>query len=234
MPIMSEKKKKNPLLDIAINVVAPTLILIKLSDPTRLGQVPALLLAVAIPLVYGLYQLIKEKRVDYLAILGLVSVLLTGGIGLLELDGFWIAVKEAAIPAIIGLVVLISTFTPYPLVEKLLFNDELLEKEKILQEVSRRDAARAFKRNLRTTSYIVVGSFALSAVLNYVLARIIVDATPGTVAFNEQLGKMQGLSFPVIALPTTIVMGFALYYLVQSIKKHTGLEFNEMLKQKGN
>jgi hypothetical protein len=35
--------------------------------------------------------------------LGFVSVLLTGGIGLLQLDPKWIAVKEAAVPAVIGL-----------------------------------------------------------------------------------------------------------------------------------
>ncbi len=35
--------------------------------------------------------------------LGLISVLLTGGIGLLELDPQWLAIKEAAIPGIIGI-----------------------------------------------------------------------------------------------------------------------------------
>jgi hypothetical protein len=50
-------------------------------------------------------------------VLGLVSILLTGGIGLLQLDTRWLAVKEAAIPGLIGLAVLMSTRTRYPLVK---------------------------------------------------------------------------------------------------------------------
>ncbi len=45
-----------------------------------------------------------------MVILGIVSVLLTGGIGVLELDTQWLAVKEALIPGIIGVVVLGSTY----------------------------------------------------------------------------------------------------------------------------
>ena len=48
--------------------------------------------------------------------------------------------------------------------------------------------------------------FFLSSLLNYLLAVIILTAEPGTVAFNEQLGKMTALSFPVIALPATAVL----------------------------
>jgi hypothetical protein len=227
-----EQKKKNPLIDILINVVAPTLILIKLSKPEYLGQINALLLAVAIPFGYGLYHLIKEKKVEYLSILGLVSVLLTGGIGLLELDGFWIAIKEAAIPLIIGIVVLVSTFTPYPLVEKMLFNPEFMEKDLILENARQKSNETNLQKRLRATSYIVVLSFGLSAILNFVLARVIVTAEPGSVLFNEQLGKMQGLSFPVIALPTTLVLAFALYFLIMGIRKYTGMELKEIMKQR--
>ena len=57
-------------------------------------------------------------------------------------------------------------------------------------------------------------------------------ADPGTVAFNEQLGKMTALSFPVIALPATLVMVGNLFYLFRGITKLTGLSIEEMMKQK--
>ncbi|MDP3449658.1 MAG: beta-galactosidase, partial [Anaerolineaceae bacterium] len=48
------------------------------------------------------------------------SVMLTGGISLLELDPQYIAIKEAAIPGIIGLAVLGSQYTRFPLVRTLI------------------------------------------------------------------------------------------------------------------
>jgi hypothetical protein len=56
-----------------------------------------------------------------------VSTLLTGGIGLLKLDAQWLAVKEAAIPALIGLAVLGSNWTSGPLIRILVFNPTLFE-----------------------------------------------------------------------------------------------------------
>ena len=54
--------------------------------------------------------------------LGLIGVLLTGGIALLPLNLKWLAIKETAIPALIGIAVLISTRTRYPLIRTLLYN----------------------------------------------------------------------------------------------------------------
>jgi hypothetical protein len=61
---------------------------------------------------------------------------------------------------------------------------------------------------------------------------IILTAEPGTVAFNEQLGKMTALSFPVIALPAMAVMMGNIFYLFRGIKKLTGLELENIVKQK--
>jgi hypothetical protein len=42
--------------------------------------------------------------------------------------------------------------------------------------------------------------------LNFGLARYLPRSTPGTPEFNAELGKMNGLSLPVIMLPTMVVM----------------------------
>ena len=78
----------------------------------------------------------------------------------------------------------------------------------------------------------MAGSFFLSATLNYILAITIVTSMPGTVEYNEQLGKMTALSFPVIALPATLVMMGAILYLFTGITSLTGLSLEEVIRHK--
>lgn len=112
--------KPRPLIDLAVSILLPSLILMKLSGEERLGADGALLVALAFPLGWGLWELAKYRKFNWIALLGLISVLLTGGIGLLQLDTQWLAVKEAAVPGIIGIAVLASTRTRYPLIRTLL------------------------------------------------------------------------------------------------------------------
>ena len=89
----------------------------------------------------------------------------------------------------------------------------------------------AFERVLVNASYLLAASFILSSVLNYILATVMLVSEPGTEAFNAELGKMNALSFPVIAIPAMAVMLFALFYLFKQIKKLTQLELDEILIQ---
>ena len=92
-----------PLIDLAVSILIPSLVLMKLSAPERLGADGALLLALAFPLGWGALELIRYRKFNWIALLGLVSVLLTGGIGLLHLDTRWLAIKEAAVPGLLGI-----------------------------------------------------------------------------------------------------------------------------------
>jgi len=112
--------KPRPWIDLLVSIVIPSVILMKLSGDEYLGSVMALVIGLAFPLSWGLFELIRYRKYNFIAVLGLISVGLTGGIGLLELDAGWLAVKEAAVPALIGIAVLISTRTRYPLVKTLL------------------------------------------------------------------------------------------------------------------
>ena len=48
-------------------------------------------------------EFINLRKVNFFSALGIVSVSLTGGISLLELDPVYIAIKEAAIPGMLGI-----------------------------------------------------------------------------------------------------------------------------------
>jgi hypothetical protein len=204
-------------------------VLRQLSAPQRLGPVAALLLALAFPLGWGLRDFLTRRRLNIFAGLGLVSVLLTGGIGLLELDTGWLAVKEAAVPGVLGLIVAGSALSRYPLVRVLLYTPILLDTARIDAALAQRGNQAAFDARLRTATWMLAGSFAFSAGMNFVLATWIVTSPAGTAAFNEELGRMTLLSYPMIALPATLMMLAVLYYLSGGMKRLAGLSLGDVL-----
>ena len=67
-----------------------------------MGPVYGLLVALAFPVGYGIYDFVVRRGFNFYSALGFVSILLTGGIGLLKLPVEWLAIKEAAVPFVIG------------------------------------------------------------------------------------------------------------------------------------
>ncbi len=223
------EKKESGFLNLIINVVIPSAILMKLSGPEQLGQVKSLVLALAFPIGYGVWDYIDKKKLNFVSALGLVSVLLTGGIGLLKLDRNWMIIKEAAIPAIIGLVVLGSQKTKYPLVRT--FFTQIFDLEKIDSEFEKIGRKDLFEKKISMAGVWLSMTFFLSSVLNYILAERILVGEPGSVEFNESLGEMTALSFPVISIPMVVILGFIFYHLISVIKEYTGMGLEEIVKE---
>ncbi len=222
--------KSNPLFEILFNVFIPSFILMKFSGDEHLGTAMALVVALAFPIAYGGMDLIRNKKFNFIAALGFISVLLTGGIGLLELDTRWLALKEALIPGLIGLAVLGSTFTRYPFMQKVIFNDTLFNLALINQRLDENGKSQAFERSLKLANYLFASTFAFSSAMNYFLATWIVTSPAGTAAFNEELGKMTLYSYPAIAIPSTLMM-FAIFFFVwRQISSMTSLESEQIFK----
>ncbi len=225
-----QDKKPNPLIEIGITIALPALILTKLSSADRLGTVYALLLALAFPLAWGLWDGYQRRKINWMAGLGVVSTLLTGAIGLLSLDARWLAVKEAAVPGLIGLVILGSTWTRTPLIRMMVFNAALFDVDRVHFALAERGETDAFERRLRAGTVMLAGTFFFSSVANYGLARWVVTSAAGTAAFNEELGRLTALSYPVIAVPCMLMMMGLMYWLVRGAKALTGLELGDMLQ----
>lgn len=223
------ERKPRPLLDLLLGIVVPAFVLMKFSAETSLGATAALVLALAFPLGWGLYDLLRFRNTNYIALLGLVSVLLTGGIGLLRLDAQWLAVKEAAIPALLGIVILLSARLRHPLVKTLLFNPLLLDTEKITQMLRERGQLALFERRLYQATYLLGTTFFFSALLNYLLASWIVVSPAGSALFNEELAQLTLISYPVIAMPSMLMTLAIFYWLWRSLRRLTGLELEELL-----
>lgn len=217
--------------NLAFNIVIPVLIMSYASKEEYLGPAWSIVAALIFPIGYGLWDLKKSGKVNFFSILGIISVLLTGGISLLKLPAEYIAIKEATIPAIIGLVVLGSQYTKKPLVKLLILNDQLINWAKLNEVLEEQNKQGEFNKKIAVSSYIVTSSFFVSSVLNYVLAKIILVSEPGTTAYTEELGKMTALSYPVIVIPSMIILLVALYYLFSQMGKVTGKDWVEFVNQ---
>ena len=227
--MQKQAKKENLLLNILLNIAIPTVVLMKLSGENYLGVKLGIVVALAFPIGYGLYDFRNRHKINFFSILGVVSVLLTGGISLLELDPKYIAIKEASIPGLLGIATLISIKTRWPLVKTMLYNKSIICVDKIELALKERNSELAFQNSLKIASILVASSFFLSSVLNYILAKFVVVSTPGTEQFNIELGKLTALSYPVIVIPSMIVLVSSLVFLAKAITRHTGLAFEEIL-----
>lgn len=217
--------------NLAFNIVIPVLIMSYGSGDEYLGPAWSIVAALAFPIVYGIWDLKQSGKVNGFSVLGIVSVILTGGISLLKLPAEYIAIKEATIPAIIGIAVLVTQFGKKPLVKMLILNDQIINWENLNRALDEKGKQAEFKRKIAISSYIVASSFFLSSVLNYVLAKMILVSEPGTTAYTEELGRMTMLSYPVIVIPSMILLVTALWYLFSQIGKITGEDLDNFLNQ---
>jgi len=227
---MPAQKRENIWVNMILNVVLPSLLLTKGGQWLRMDPAPVLITALSLPLLYGIYDFITRKKVNLFSIIGFVSVLITGAVGLFEnIPTRWIAIKEAAVPLLFGIAIYASSFTKKPLIRSLLFSPELFDVQLIENSLEEKGSRADFENVISSCTIWVVGSFLLSTVLNYVLAVWLVKSPSGTPEFNAEIGKMTALSWPVIALPTTAVMMVALMKLMKGIESATGHPLDDVL-----
>ena len=86
-----------------------------------------------------------------------------------------------------------------------------------------------FEVRLLNATYLLGSIFLFSATMNYILAKWIVTSAAGSAAFNEELGRLTLLSYPVIAIPSMLAMMAIFYYLWRTIHGMTGLALEEIL-----
>ncbi|MAY57183.1 MAG: MFS transporter [Gammaproteobacteria bacterium] len=229
-PEQQPKKPRGGFLgNLAFNIIIPVVILSRFNGEDSLGPSLSIVVALAFPILYGLWDLRESGKINPFSVLGVISVFLTGGISLLQLDPQYIAIKEAAIPGIIGLAVLISQRTRFPLVKTLILNAQLIRVQALYDALAAKGNTEVFERRLAQASMIVAGSFFLSSALNYILARVILVSPPGTSEFSAELGRMTALSYPVIAIPSMIVLMIAIWFVFSQIHRLTDQKLETFL-----
>ena len=69
---MAENAKPNQLVELTVTLIIPSLILMKLSGPEKLGAAYALVLALSFPLAWGIRDFWNRRKLNLFATLGVV------------------------------------------------------------------------------------------------------------------------------------------------------------------
>jgi hypothetical protein len=248
--------QEHPLANILINVLIPVLVLSYLSKdpelqeklgkaarPWHIGPLKAMMVAVALPLGYGIWHFIKTRKANFFSGLGLFSVALTGGLTLYlwnkdgtvkEHAGLLFGLKEAAIPLALGVAVFFSRRGATPLLNVFLYNDSLFDIPKIEKRVEENQRQPAYGNLLDRANLMFAGSFFLSSALNLVMALWFFrgfdrSAQNALEVYNGIIGKLTGWGFAIIGVPLLAIMFLILKRLMAGLAELTGLKDDEIL-----
>lgn len=226
---------ENPFLNILINILLPVMVLNKGTHYTT-PQV-TLVVALAFPLIYGINDYIRRKHKNYVSLIGVVNILLTGSLALMHLHGIWFAVKEAALPLTLGLMVLGSKWTKNPAARMIFCNPHVLNMDLIDGRLEKDGRQKDFRDLLSATTLWLSISFFISAAANFFIAQRIfveIDASLESTAqeqiLNEQIARMTWMGFVVIALPLMAFSGVLVMIFLKKVAKLTGAPVNDLLR----
>lgn len=243
---------EHPLANILVNVLIPVLVLSFLSkDPAlqdnpklwHIGPLWAMLVALALPVGYGVWYFVKRRKANFFSALGLVSVLLTGGLTLHLWNadgsvkpnaGLLFGIKEALIPLILGIAVWASHRRSTPLIRVFLYNDSIFDIPRIEKRVAELGRETDYDRVLLSATRLFATSFFLSSLMNLGLAQwFFRDFDPQSATaleqFNSIVGRIMGWGFAVIGVPVLFFLFLTLRQLMKGLERLTGYGDKELL-----
>lgn len=239
--------QENPLHNILINVILPVFALSALSKDGdkfwHIGPLYAMIAAFLPPLAYGAHHFWKTKKTNVFSLLGIVSVLLTGGltIYLWNQDGtikpnaaILFGIKEASIPFMLGLAVILSRRSKTPLLNAFLYSDSLFNIPAIEASVAEKNTQPAYDKLLTHCTWLFAASFAISTILNLLLAMHFLGELDHTAAnareiYNDKVAKITGWGFLVVGAPLLVILGATFYFLLRGLSKITGKNHDDLL-----
>lgn len=217
----------NPV-NMLINIAIPVVVLLTLSSPDRLGPIPALLVAIGIPAVWGIIGLARNRKPDPSAILGIVSVLATGVIAVFELNTRLFALKEAAIPLGFAAVLLASNSTKFPI--STLLADMVQRRDRVRSAIDQLGRQDQYHLHMARVGSIWAAIMSLSGVLKFALATWLVSAPAGTEMFNHQLAQYELWQLPTTFALTGVLILSLICYIGHGTAALTGLAPAEVLR----
>lgn len=230
MASTSPQDQPHPLVDLLLTVILPSVVLESLSKPERLGPAWALVVALLMPLGFGIYCLMNKRGLNFFSLLGLAAVLITGGLGLLNLSAIWFAVKEAAFPVFLGLAFPLSFFWKKPLVSELLLNPQVINHSLLKSSLNTPEKKSGFHKLLGQASWALAGTMMLSAVANALLVFYYLhDTIPGSEAYTQAIGRQNWVGFIVIGVPMLAVTMLLLFWMLRRLQILTGLERDDLM-----
>lgn len=224
------QEQPHPLVDVLLTVILPSVVLESLSKPERLGPAWALVVALLMPIGFGIYCFVKKRGLNFFSILGFIAVVVTGGLGLLNLSSSWFAAKEAAFPVFLGLAFPLSFYWKKPLVNELLLNPQVINHPMLNAALDTETKRSLFRGLLGRASWALAGTMFLSAIANAWMILIFLDGkTPGTEEYIQAIGRQNWVGFLVIGIPMMAALMLLLFWMLRRIERLTGLERADLM-----
>ncbi len=241
------RPKENPLTNFLVNILLPVIALSALGKEGEkmwhIGAAWGMSLAVLLPLCYGIWYFARHRAMNPFSLIGLVSVLLTGGITLMvwradgsihEQAALLFATKEAAIPLVLGITVIVSHFTHTPLIRVFIFNPEIFDLERIRRALVERKRENELEGTLWRATLAFGGAFLVSTVLNFALAYYFLSAVDTVAAnareaYNDAVARQTLWGFFVIGVPVFVILIGMLFWLLNRLGQLTGLSRDDLL-----
>lgn len=232
--MQKQNDQQNSFLNIIINILIPVMILNK-GSKFHISPQTTVLIALSFPLFFGLYSLIKTRKINFVSLLGLINIVVSGTLSILALGGIWFAIKEAFFPLLIGAFVFISSYGQNPFFENLFLNPAAFQIDKIKSIIAEKKLDKDFQNLIIQSTRWLSISFLMSSILNFTLSLYIFKPIDESLPLearqtilNEQLGQMTLYSTLVILIPSVIFLGAILYFAFKKIKQMTGLELDDL------
>jgi len=245
----SSAQEENPLMNIILNVLAPVLILSYCSkdgdSAWHFGPQKAMLIALAVPICYGIWHFVQYKKFNIFSAVGIGNVLLTGIISIYLYSNddpsvrqnapLLFGIKEAVQPLILGSLFLITHRSKNPLFNVFVYNDGIFDHSRINKSIRKNEKTAELSQLLWSSTLLFFGSFILSSIMNmglayYFLGDLDPKAGNWKELYNQDVAKITGWGFAVIGLPLLLIGGFIIFRMVKGLKELTGLDNEEILQ----
>lgn len=214
---------------VGIAFVLPTIVLMTLSRPDRLGAVGAMMLALAFPIGLEVYNLFTKRKPSLMSLIAIAGVLFVGIMTVLRLGEEWLAVRRSIVYVVAALAILfVVRFRPH-LIEKGL--ERVLDMEKVKAAGSEKRVERELTRLSVRVGYVTSIFLISIALASFFLTGVFITAPAGASEFNAQYAQLRIVSLVAISVPLLVGLTAILVYLVNKIEKLTGINAEHIIKK---
>lgn len=223
------EKEENVLLNLLLNIALPAFILSSLSKEDRLGPLIALIVAIALPIGYGIYDFATRRNFNFFSVIGFISVLLTGGLGLMKASPFIFACKEAILPLLFATLILLTHLRKTPFIQTLLLNPQLINVKKLTAALDANDGWGRFRKLMFHCSIFLALTLCASSIANFFLAMRVLEGTEGgSPEYMKGIGKITWMGFLIIGVPMMVAFIGIFFYMMKGLGRITGMDADDL------
>ncbi len=237
-------KGTETLINVFMSVLAPVLILDYCSEDGdklwHVGTTAAMIIALSLPLGYGIYHFIKTRKLDTVNIMGLVGTSLTAFVTLYANTGeggairpdtpWWYAIKEATIPLLLAASIMITARGKGSLLRVFVYTDGIFDIARIEHKVTELQKGDCYESILWRASLMTASALAFSSVANFLLSLYFLlpvigkPASEQSLLYNYAVSDMTMWGYVVISVPILVVLIGVMFFLRAALQRLTGLE----------